>query len=125
LVNGLSPAAQHSVDGAIHFVCMDWRHSGELQAAGGNIYSELKNVCVWVKTNAGMGSFYRSQHELIFVFKCGDGPHLNNFELGQNGRNRTNVWKYAGVAPHTQPQAEAGRASRSRMAWPNPHRDRD
>jgi DNA modification methylase len=85
------------VDGAIHFVFIDWRHIGELIAAGARVYSDLKNVAVWVKTNAGQGSFYRSQHELIFVFKNGEGPHINNFELGQHGRNRSNVWTYAGV----------------------------
>lgn len=93
----LGHCAAYSVDGSIHFVCMDWRHMGELQAAGSAVYSDLKNVCIWVKTNAGQGSFYRSQHEMIFVFKNGDRPHLNNFELGQHGRTRTNVWQYAGV----------------------------
>jgi DNA modification methylase len=93
----LSFAAKYSVDGAIHFVFIDWRHIGELLAAGAQVYSNLKNVVVWVKTNAGQGSFYRSQHELIFVYKSGDGPHINNFELGQHGRSRSNVWTYAGV----------------------------
>lgn len=93
----LGHCAHYSINGSIHFVCMDWRHMAELQAAGSRIYSSLKNVCVWVKTNAGQGSFYRSQHELIFVFKSGDETHLNNFELGQHGRTRTNVWSYAGV----------------------------
>lgn len=93
----LSLAAKHSVRGSIHFVFMDWRHLGELLAAGSAVYSELKNVAVWVKTNAGQGSFYRSQHELILVYKSGDGRHINNFELGQHGRNRSNVWTYAGV----------------------------
>jgi len=93
----LSLAAKHSVSGAIHFVFMDWRHIGELLAAGSAVYSELKNVVVWVKTNAGQGSFYRSQHEFVFVYKSGDAPHINNFELGQHGRNRSNVWTYAGV----------------------------
>jgi DNA modification methylase len=93
----LSLAAKHSVDGAIHFVFMDWRHIGELLAAGSVVYSELKNVIVWVKTTPAQGSFYRSQHELIFAFKNGDGPHINNFELGQHGRNRSNVWTYPGV----------------------------
>ena len=69
----------------------------EMMAAGNEVYTELKNLCVWSKTNAGMGSFYRSQHELIFVWKSGDGPHINNVELGQHGRNRSNVWNYAGV----------------------------
>ena len=86
-----------SHDGSIHFICMDWRHMGEMEEAAEGIYSELKNLIVWVKHNAGMGSFYRSQHELIFVFKNGTAPHINNFELGQHGRYRTNVWEYAGA----------------------------
>jgi DNA modification methylase len=89
--------AQYSVNGAIHFICMDWRHMGELLSAGGEAYGELKNLCVWIKDNAGMGSFYRSRHELIFVFKSGTGHHRNNVQLGQFGRNRTNVWHYPGV----------------------------
>ncbi len=84
-------------DGAIAFVCMDWRHMGELLAAGRAVFSELKNLCVWNKTNGGMGSFYRSKHELVFVFKVGNAPHTNTFELGDTGRYRTNVWDYAGV----------------------------
>jgi DNA modification methylase len=93
----LSLAGKLSVDGAIHFVFMDWRHVGELLAAGSAVYSELKNIIAWVKATPGQGSFYRSQHELIFAFKNGDAPHVNNFELGQRGRNRSNVWNYAGV----------------------------
>ena len=89
--------ASHSTDGAIHFVCMDWRHIGELLAAGREAYSELKNVCVWTKHNAGMGSLYRSQHELVFVFKHGHAPHRNNVQLGQYGRYRSNVWSYRGA----------------------------
>jgi DNA modification methylase len=90
-------AARHSRDGAIHFICMDWRHLGELLAAGTRVYSELKNICVWVKHNAGMGSFYRSQHELVLVFKHGRGAHHNNIELGRFGRHRSNVWDYLGA----------------------------
>jgi DNA modification methylase len=90
-------AAQFSVDGSIHYVCIDWRHLSEILAAGTEVYSELKNVVVWAKTNAGQGSLYRSQHEFIFVFKNGDAPHQNNIELGRHGRNRSNVWTYAGV----------------------------
>ncbi len=86
----------HSARGAIAFVCMDWRHVSELLAAGRTTKLTLKNLCVWVKTNAGMGTFYRSQHELIAVFKVGEGPHINSFELGQHGRRRTNVWTYPG-----------------------------
>jgi DNA modification methylase len=89
--------AAHSEDGAIHFVCMDWRHMGEMLAAGKAVYCELKNLCVWNKSNAGMGSFYRSKHELVFVWKVWAAPHLNNFELGQHGRSRTNVWDYDGI----------------------------
>jgi DNA modification methylase len=88
---------RNSVDGSIHFICMDWGHAGELTTAGRTAYSELKNICVWVKHNAGMGSFYRSQHELVFVFKAGRGAHRNNVQLGQFGRQRTNVWSYPGA----------------------------
>jgi DNA modification methylase len=86
-----------SADGAIQFLCIDWRHLGEVLAAGKSAYSELKNLCVWSKTNGGMGSLYRSQHELIFVFKSGSGPHINNVELGKHGRYRTNIWSYPGI----------------------------
>jgi DNA modification methylase len=89
--------AHHTADGAIHFVCIDWRHAYEMLSAGAAVYDELKNICIWVKSNAGQGSFYRSQHELIFVYKHGHTPHLNTFELGQHGRTRSNVWRYAGV----------------------------
>jgi DNA modification methylase len=97
LTDALSLAARYSVSGSIHYVCMDWRHIDELSAAGKEVYSELKNLVVWAKSNAGQGTFYRSQHELVFVFKSGDDSHLNNFELGQHGRSRSNVWQYAGV----------------------------
>jgi hypothetical protein len=89
--------AAFSVEGSIHFVCMDWRHALEILQAGSEAYSELKNLCVWVKDNGGMGTFYRSRHELIFAFKSGDAPHINSFELGQHGRYRTNVWQYRGM----------------------------
>jgi DNA modification methylase len=79
------------------YVCIDWRHIGELLAAGRDAEARLQNVCVWVKDNAGMGSLYRSQHELVFVFKTGRGRHRNNVQLGQFGRNRSNVWSYPGV----------------------------
>jgi hypothetical protein len=90
--------ALNTVDGSIHQICMDWRHMAEMMAAGRTIYSELKNLCVWNKTNAGMGSFYRSKHELVCVWKNGTAPHVNNFELGQHGRTRTNVWDYPGIS---------------------------
>ena len=89
--------AGNSADGAIQFICNDWRHMGEVIAAGGQAYTELKNLCVWSKTNGGMGSLYRSQHELVFVYKVGTAPHINNVELGRHGRYRTNVWTYAGI----------------------------
>jgi len=85
----------HSADGSVHFQCIDWRHMGEMLAAADELY-ELKNLCVWNKDNGGMGSLYRSKHELVFVFKAGRAPHRNNVELGKHGRNRTNVWDYPG-----------------------------
>ncbi len=88
---------QFSNDGSIHQICMDWRHMREMLAAGDAHYAELKNVCIWNKSNAGMGSFYRSKHEMVFVWKNGTAPHINTFELGQHGRHRTNVWDYDGV----------------------------
>ena len=89
--------ADASMDGSIHYLCMDWRHMGEMLAAGQGVYDELKNLIVWAKDNGGMGTFYRSRHELIFAYKKGRAPHLNTFELGQHGRYRTNVWQYRGV----------------------------
>ncbi|HEY0915023.1 MAG TPA: DNA methyltransferase [Solimonas sp.] len=90
-------AVEHCADGSLHYICMDWRHLEEISEAGRGTYDELKNVCVWTKHNAGMGSLYRSQHELIFVFKQGKAPHRNNVQLGKNGRYRTNVWSYPGA----------------------------
>ncbi len=89
--------AAYSVDGSIHYQCMDWRHMGEMLEAGERVYDSLRNLVVWNKDNGGMGTFYRSKHELIFVFRKGSAAHINNFELGQHGRYRTNVWDYAGV----------------------------
>jgi DNA modification methylase len=86
-----------SKDGSIHYHCMDWKHVYEIMLAGRAAYSEFKQLCVWNKDNGGMGSFYRSKHELIFVFKNGTAAHTNNFELGQHGRYRTNVWDYSGM----------------------------
>ena len=97
LQKALTNLANHSVDGSIHYICMDWRHIQEVMDAGNSVYDELKNFIVWVKDNGGMGTFYRSRHELIFVFKKGRTPHINTFELGQHGRYRTNVWEYKGV----------------------------
>ena len=97
LVDTLGPAAARCRDGAIAYVFMDWRHMGELLKAGEQVFSELKNLCIWTKTNGGMGTFYRSKHELVFVFKVGTAQHVNTFGLGETGRYRTNVWEYAGV----------------------------
>ena len=97
LKDTFGPCAKNSVDGAIHYIFIDWRHVGELLAAGSEVFDGVKNMCVWVKSNAGQGSFYRSQHELVLVFKHGHAAHLNNFGLGAGGRTRSNVWRYAGV----------------------------
>lgn len=96
--------------GAVHFICMDWRHTGDLLAALTPLYDQLLNLCIWRKSNAGMGSLYRSQHELVFVFRHGTAPHRNAVELGRHGRNRTNVWDYPSVNG-----AHADR--RSQLAW--------
>jgi DNA modification methylase len=96
----------HSANGSIHFVCMDWRHCYELLTAARGTYTDLKNLCVWNKTNGGMGSLYRSKHELVFVLKKGSVAHINNVELGANGRYRTNVWDYAGINALSQGRAE-------------------
>lgn len=88
---------QHSIPPAIHYICMDWRHMGEVLTASTALYHELKNLCVWAKDRAGMGSFYRSQHELVFVFQAGPGKYRNNVELGRNGRHRSNVWQYPSI----------------------------
>jgi DNA modification methylase len=93
----LGIAARVSHDGAVHYVCMDWRHVAELIEAGREVYGEMLNLAVWIKSNAGQGSFLRSQHELIGVFRIGDAKHLNNVELGRHGRSRSNVWHYAGA----------------------------
>ena len=97
LIESLGACAKISRDGAVHFVCMDWRHMDEVSAAGDSVYGGLLNLCIWNKSNAGMGSLYRSKHELVFVFRVGDAPHFNAVELGRHGRNRTNVWDYASV----------------------------
>ena len=97
LKDSLGACATVSRDGAVHFVCMDWRHMGALETAGEQVYNTLLNLCVWNKSNAGMGSLYRSKHELVFVFRVGEASHFNAVELGKHGRNRTNVWDYASV----------------------------
>ena len=90
-------AITFSREGSLHYICMDWRHMLELLSAANGLYSELKNICVWNKDNAGMGSLYRSKHEMVAVFKNGTEPHINNIQLGKHGRYRTNVWDYPGV----------------------------
>lgn len=86
-----------SKNGSLHYICMDWRHIKEISNAGYEVFDEFKNLCVWNKDNGGMGSLYRSKHELVFVFKNGNRSHQNNIELGSHGRYRTNVWDYPGV----------------------------
>ena len=119
--------ARFSVDGSINYICMNWQHADEILAAGSASFSELKNICVWAKHNAGMGSFYRSQHEFIFVYKSGRAPHRNNIELGKHGRHRSNIWNYPGAnsfgratdeGPHarTPSSRQAGQAGRGRLS---------
>ncbi len=97
LTTCLGAAAERCRGGAVAFVCSDWRHMGELLAAGKCVFTEMKNLIVWNKLVGAMGTFYRSQHELIFVFKVGRGDHTNTFGLGGGGRYRTNVWDHRGV----------------------------
>lgn len=98
LVTTLGNVSGQLTDGAIAYVCMDWRHMGELVAAGKRAFTELKNVIVWNKATPANGTFYRSQYELIFAFKKGSAPHTNNFSLGAGGRSRSNLWTYRGLA---------------------------
>jgi DNA modification methylase len=102
----LSNVASVMRNGAIAFVCMDWRHMSELLEAGDKAFTELKNLIVWNKTNGGMGAFYRSKHELIFAFKAGTAPHTKSFGLGETGRYRTNVWDYAGISSISATRSE-------------------
>ena len=97
LTETLGAAAAVSRDGAVHYVCMDWRHMEDVFAAAHPLYDDLLNICVWNKSNAGMGSLYRSKHEMVFVYRVGSEPHSNMVELGKHGRNRTNVWDYPSV----------------------------
>jgi len=97
LASCLGQLAKWSKNGSVHFICMDWRHMTELLTAGKQAYSNLLNLCVWAKDNGGMGSFYRSQHELVFVFRSGEASHRNNIQLGKFGRYRTNLWHYPGA----------------------------
>lgn len=102
----LGIAAGNARDGALAYVFMDWRHMLELMTAGDLVLDGLKQLCVWNKTNGGQGSFYRSKHELVFIYKIGKAPHLNNFGLGETGRYRTNVWDYAGISSMSATRAD-------------------
>jgi DNA modification methylase len=97
LRDSLVQMARVSVDGSLHYVFMDWRGLPALNTAAISVYDRTINLIVWAKTNAGMGSLYRNQHELIMIFKKGNAPHQNNIELGRHKRYRTNVWQYAGA----------------------------
>jgi DNA modification methylase len=108
LTDSLGLLARYTVSGSVHFVCMDWRHQRELLAAGGQSYDTLLNLCVWVKNNGGQGSFYRSRHELVFVFRNGKFRSRNNIQLGKYGRYRTNVWEYPAVRSLSQQQSDEG-----------------
>jgi len=106
LSNVFANMARFSSMNSVHYLCMDWRHVDELLAAGKRHYASLLNICVWVKDNGGMGSFYRSQHEFVFVFRKGKETHRNNIQLGRFGRNRTNVWQYPGVQTQSRQSDE-------------------
>ena len=106
LAQAFRQMAEFSKGGSLHYVFMDWRHLPELMSAGRSIYDDWLNLCVWAKNNAGMGSLYRSQHELVAVFKKGKRPHINNVKLGSNGRHRSNVWNYAGANSFSASRAE-------------------
>lgn len=110
LQTALQNMVQHCYAGAILMVFMDWRHMVDLQLAGEAVGLTLKNLCVWAKTNGGMGSFYRSRHELVLIFKSGTAPHVNNFGLGEGGHYRTNVWEYGGATALT-PEGRADLAA--------------
>ncbi|WP_226552462.1 DNA-methyltransferase [Celeribacter naphthalenivorans] len=110
LTKVFSNAANSSEDRAVWFTCMDWRHVREIEAAGRSSFDAFLNLCVWAKTNGGMGSLYRSQHELVFVYRKGRAPHRNNVQLGRYGRNRTNLWRYPGVNTFREGRMEELRA---------------
>jgi hypothetical protein len=102
-----SLAAKSSAPGAVHFICMDWAHLYPLMTVGREVYGELLNLCVWTKSNGGMGGLYRSAHEMVLVFKAGRARHRNNVQLGKFGRNRTNVWAYPGANTFLRASEEA------------------
>lgn len=107
---------ESSKPGSIHYICMDWRHAFHVLVAGQQ-YNELKNICIWNKDNGGMGTFYRSKHEFVFCYKNGKAPHVNNFELGQHGRYRSNVWDYPIVSSfaNTHQGGKATKPDETRM----------
>ena len=107
LTRAFENVAAALVDGAISFVCTDHAHVRELIAAGDAVFAKRLNLCVWDKGQGGMGSLYRSQHELVGVFKLGTDPHLNNIELGKNGRNRTNIWSFPGMVGFSKGRKKA------------------
>jgi DNA modification methylase len=106
LLTATSLLAHHSAEGSLHYICIDWRHIAQLLTAAREVYQQLTNICVWVKDNAGMGSFYRSQHEFVCVFRHGRGIHRNNIQLGRYGRNRSNIWHYGGANSFSRSGAE-------------------
>ncbi len=106
LTLSLGNLAQFSTDGALAYVCIDWAHLPELHEAGAAAFDRQINLCVWVKSNPAMGSPYRSQHELIAVFKRGQRQHVNNIQLGKHGRNRSNVWQYPGMSSFSASRGE-------------------
>lgn len=86
-----------SVDGSLHYLFMDWTGLNTLLTQGKKHYTELKNIAVWNKLVGGMGAMYRSQHEMIPIFKNGKAKHQNHIQLGKNGRYRTNVCDCPGI----------------------------
>jgi DNA modification methylase len=105
LTTALSNARTYVAPGGIVYACMDWRHMQEMLAAARASDLDLVNLCVWVKPNGRLGSFYKSRHELVFVFRNGKDAHLNNIQLGRFGRNRTNVWNYSAPTPFRRKDA--------------------
>jgi DNA modification methylase len=103
----LSASAVHLRDGALAYIFMDHAHLGELLAAGNEVFTERKAICVWDKGAGGMGSLYRNAHELVTVFKKGTAKHINNVQLGKHGRNRTTIWRYPGIAQQGKGRAKA------------------
>jgi DNA methylase/ParB-like nuclease domain len=108
LRTSLTNLANNSVDGALNFICVDWRHSPELLTAAQSVYTEFKDLCVWVKDKPEQGSLYRNQHQLVFVFKTGKKPHRNGVHRRPCGQYRSNVWNYRGVKSRSHGQGAEG-----------------